>query len=223
MPPKGRSPATLEPDAGSAPDPELARVALARVGARPEAKEPLERAEIAAPAARLLGLSLAAADLFVAHPEELWALADLRARTSSELVQEVAADSRRLGPAAGIRRFRRRATARIAARDLGGAAVDEVMYELSNVAEACLRAALGAIDGAEVLAVLALGKLGGSELNYSSDVDVLFMHRAAGQAAQASASRAAAALIALLSEPTEDGVALRVDASLRPEGRGGPL
>jgi glutamate-ammonia-ligase adenylyltransferase len=68
-----------------------------------------------------------------------------------------------------------------------------------------------------------MGKLGGEELNYASDVDVVFVHDPAGAEAQESASRWAAAVIGLVSEPTGDGVALRVDASLRPEGRAGPL
>ena len=68
-----------------------------------------------------------------------------------------------------------------------------------------------------------MGKLGGRELNYASDVDVLFVHREAGAAGEERAGRAAAALIDLLSAPGPDGIALRVDPDLRPEGRAGPL
>ena len=68
------------------------------------------------------------------------------------------------------------------------------------------------------MAVIAMGKLGGRELNYSSDVDLLFVHRDAGNDQQERANQAAAALIDLLSQATDDGVALRVDTNLRPEG-----
>jgi [glutamine synthetase] adenylyltransferase / [glutamine synthetase]-adenylyl-L-tyrosine phosphorylase len=206
---------------GEAPNPELARVAISRLGEVPAVRALLERPDILGPAARLLGFSSAAADFFLAHPREMESLAHIRLRSLGDLTAEVGADVAALGPGAGIRRFRRRATYRIAARDLSGGAVEEVMAELSDVAEACLRAATDA-SGAD-LAVIGMGKLGGRELNYSSDVDVLFLHADVGAEAQEAASRGAAGVIELLSESTEEGVALRVDVSLRPEGRAGPL
>ncbi|MGH2555198.1 MAG: bifunctional [glutamine synthetase] adenylyltransferase/[glutamine synthetase]-adenylyl-L-tyrosine phosphorylase, partial [Actinomycetota bacterium] len=162
-------------------------------------------------------------DFFIAHPEELEALADLRSRSLEELLAEAVSTAEALGPRAGVRRFRRRASYRVAARDLAGASVEDVTMELSRVAEACVRLALGAIPDPEGLTVIGLGKLGGRELNYSSDVDVVFVHSRTGGEAQKRAGRAAAAVIALLSDPTPEGVAFRVDATLRPEGRAGPL
>src|SRR5207249_3642746 len=132
--------------------------------------------------------------------------------------EEARAEVERLGPQSGLRRFRRRAGYRIAARDLAGATVDDVVAEITDVAEACLRTAVAVTPGAGDLAVVGMGKLGGRELNYSSDVDVLFVHRTPGPDAQERCARAAAAVIRLLSEPTADGLALRVDANLRPEG-----
>jgi [glutamine synthetase] adenylyltransferase / [glutamine synthetase]-adenylyl-L-tyrosine phosphorylase len=208
---------------GEAPDPELARVAVSRMEERPGARALLERPEIILGAARLLGFSTAASDFFTAHPEELEALSDLRPRTLDELVLEAASVTEALGYRAGLRRFRRRASYRVAARDLAGASAEVVMTELTWIAEACLRLAARGIPGADRLAVIGLGKLGGQELNYSSDVDVLFVHGATGPEAQEAAGREAASMIAALSEPTPEGVALRVDASLRPEGRAGPL
>jgi glutamate-ammonia-ligase adenylyltransferase len=193
------------------------------MGERPPARELLARPDILPTAARLAGFSSAASDFFTAHPEELEALADLHPRSVDELVEEGAAAVASLGAWSGLRRFRRRAGYRVAARDLGGAGVEEVMAELTWVAEACLRLSLQAVDGAEPLSVIGMGKLGGRELNYSSDVDVLFVHRDAGGEIQAEASRAAAGVTALLSEPTAEGMVLRVDATLRPEGRAGPL
>jgi hypothetical protein len=65
---------------GEAPNPELARVAVSRIGERPGARELLERPDIIPAAARLLGFSTAASDFFLSHPEELESLADLSPR-----------------------------------------------------------------------------------------------------------------------------------------------
>ncbi|HXF71750.1 MAG TPA: DUF294 nucleotidyltransferase-like domain-containing protein, partial [Actinomycetota bacterium] len=220
----GGRPAVLSPEAlGEAPDPQLARVALSRVGEDRTARELLERPEVLRPAVRLLGLSTAAADFFAAHPEELAALADLRPRSHEELAAELERDLAHLGPADGLRRFRRRALLRVGARDLAGASLEEAVAEITAVAEACLGAACRLLGLVEGFAVLGLGKLGGGELNYASDVDVLFLHAGSGSGRQEEVERRAARLIRLLSEPTAEGVALRVDATLRPGGRRGPL
>src|SRR5205823_490850 len=149
-------------------------------------------------------------------------LADLHPRGLAELVSEAEEAAAAHGSAAGLRRFRRRATSRVAARDLAGATVDEVMQALSFIAEACLEVAVRTEAGIG-LVVIGMGKLGGEELNYSSDVDVLFVHRGAGGDEQERHSRGAATLLRLMGEPTEDGIVLRVDPTLRPEGRAGPL
>jgi [glutamine synthetase] adenylyltransferase / [glutamine synthetase]-adenylyl-L-tyrosine phosphorylase len=213
------SPEELGHALAAAPDPELARVALSRVGDDPGARDALEAPEVLAVALPLLGLSSAAADLLVRHPEETSALADVRARSRREVDAELGADLDAHGPAVGLRRFRRRAMMRIAARDLAGATLDDVVAEISAVAEACLEAAVREVAPDLRLAVIGLGKLGGAELNYASDVDLLFLHE--GDAA--AAERAAARLIALLSEPGAEGIALRVDPALRPGGRSGLL
>ncbi|HEX6331649.1 MAG TPA: hypothetical protein VF129_10245 [Actinomycetota bacterium] len=223
----GPGPSMLTPEVlgrtlADAPDPELARVALSRVGEDPSAREVLSREDILPVAIRLLGFSTAASDFLVANPEETAALVDLRVRSRSELDAELEADTARLGAADGLRRFRRRAMLRVAARDLGGAPLEDVVAEISAVAEACLDGASSAA-GAGGLAVVGLGKLGGGELNYASDVDVVFVHVEPGPRSEGPAVRAAAALIRLLSEPTAEGIALRVDPTLRPGGRGGAL
>jgi glutamate-ammonia-ligase adenylyltransferase len=218
-------PAVMTPEVlgralGEAPDPELARVAVSRMGDRSEARELLSRPEIISAAARLLGFSTAASDFFLAHPEELEALADVHPRALQELLDEAAGDVAQLGANAGLRRFRRRATYRVAAHDLAGADVEAVMAELSSVAEACIRLA---VQDGDRFAVIGMGKLGGEELNYSSDVDLLFVHRDSGAKAHDDAGKRAAGVVAMLSVPTGEGQALRVDATLRPEGRSGPL
>jgi glutamate-ammonia-ligase adenylyltransferase len=213
------TPEVLGRTLAEAPDPELARLQLSRVGVHAVAREALARPEIIRPAVVLLGFSSAASDFLVAHPEEVGALGDLRARSREDLDRELEADVARLGPQAGLRRFRQRAMLRVAARDLLGEGLEEVVEEISAVAEACLAlAARGTL-----LAVIGLGKLGGRELNYASDVDVVFLHPGGGPEAQQEAESAAGALIRLLSEPTAEGTALRVDAALRPGGRGGAL
>jgi glutamate-ammonia-ligase adenylyltransferase len=215
------SPAVLGRALAAAPDPELARVALARVGERPEAREILDDPAVIEPATRLLGFSTAAADFLVAHPGEAALFRDLGPRLRERLVAEAREAVAGLGAEAGLRRFRRRALLRVAARDLLGAGVEEVVEEVTAVAEACLELATDEAGGG--LAVIGLGKLGGAELNYASDVDVVFVHEGGGAEAQETAGRRAAHVVALLSEPTEEGVALRVDTALRPEGRSGPL
>ena len=81
-------------------------------------------------------------------------------------------------PGRGLRRWKRRQLLRIAVRDvLGLADLPAVGRELASLAEGCLQAALGLGPAYDVrVAVIGMGKLGGRELNYSSDVDVLFVH-----------------------------------------------
>lgn len=206
-----------------AADPALARLQLSRVGEDPRAREALARPEVLGPAVRLLGFSRAAADFLAAHPEEVSALASLHPRSRGDLREEVAAEAASRGMEAGLRRFRRRAMVRVAARDLLGEGLEAVVAEVTAIAEACLVEACASQGNEAGLAVIGLGKLGGAELNYASDVDVLFVHGGSGPEVQQGAERAAAGVIRLLAEPTADGVALRVDAALRPGGRAGTL
>src|SRR5207248_3100035 len=123
------------------------------------------------------------------------------------------------GPGA-LRRWKRRELLRTAARDLLGAAdLPAVGRELAALAEVCLGCALDLVAPGVPLGIIAMGKLGGRELNYASDVDVLFVHDDDG----ALAERAARAVLTTMSEPTADGIVFRTDADLRPEGRSGPL
>lgn len=115
--------------------------------------------------------------------------------------------------------------------------VAETAAELADLAIATLRAALALAEAAAPedaarcrLAVIAMGKCGGHELNYVSDVDVIFVGEAADtgpDADEAKAMRAATSLAAhmmrICSETTVEGSIWPVDANLRPEGRNGPL
>ncbi|MEX0833756.1 MAG: hypothetical protein WD276_07805 [Actinomycetota bacterium] len=203
------------------PDPKLAELALSRVAENPEARDALSRSEVLAPATLLLGFSRSVTDFLVAHPEETASLADLHPRSRDELAAELRADVKARGSLAGLRVFRRRAMMRVGARDLMGAPLEAIVEEITNTAEVCLETTCREAWDGKGFAVLGLGKLGGAELNYASDVDVIFLHLSADL--QEKAQGAAANLIRLLSEPTEEGLALRVDATLRPGGRGGAL
>ncbi|MEW6059231.1 MAG: DUF294 nucleotidyltransferase-like domain-containing protein [Actinomycetota bacterium] len=213
---------TLRRALAEAPDPELASLAVSRVGEDPRAYEVLMREGVLPLAVQLLGFSTAAADFLVAHPDEAGALVDVRPRLLPQLAAELRGDVDRLGFVAGLRLFRRRAMLRVAARDLAGARFEEIVEEISDVAEVCLDEACRSV-AALGLAVVGLGKLGGRELNYASDVDVVFLHEGSGGTRQEEAGHAVEEMIRLLSEPTSEGIALRVDTALRPGGYGSPL
>ena len=120
----------------------------------------------------------------------------------------------------GLRRWKRREFLRIAVRDLlAEADMPTVSRELAALAQVCLEQALAIVEPDVSFAVVGMGKLGGRELNYASDIDVLFIHD--GDAA--AAERTARALLATMTVPSEDGIVFRTDANLRPEGRHGPL
>lgn len=136
--------------------------------------------------------------------------------------------------AAGIAAIRRRATADIAARDLTGVvSLEAVTGELSALAQSVLTGALQGVqqrrdsEPAVRIAVIGMGKLGGYELNYVSDVDVLFVHEPVNGIDDETASREAnlvlSQLLELLNRSTTMGRAYEIDPTLRPEGRSGAL
>ncbi|HQR28224.1 MAG TPA: bifunctional [glutamine synthetase] adenylyltransferase/[glutamine synthetase]-adenylyl-L-tyrosine phosphorylase, partial [Nocardioides sp.] len=129
----------------------------------------------------------------------------------------------------------RRHLLRLASRDLAHhLAVEDAAAELSDLAAGTLEAAL-AVARARVgdrartarLAVVAMGKCGAHELNYVSDVDVIFVAEPVEGAPEQEALRVAAQLAAQMmqvcSEHTAEGTIWPVDAALRPEGKAGPL
>ena len=120
-----------------------------------------------------------------------------------------------------LRRLRMRVVLRVMARDLEGSAnLAEVCATMSDLAELQIAAALD-WTGARGLVVVAMGKLGGRELNVSSDVDLIFLHREGADAP--ALERAGRKLISLLADITGDGFAFRVDMRLRPYGESGQL
>lgn len=145
-----------------------------------------------------------------------------------------------------VRRFRHAEAVRIVWRDLCEFAdLAETLRDLSALADACIDVSLNKLydwhcerwgtprdaDGEQQrLIVLGMGKLGGRELNFSSDIDLIFAFQDNGET-DSSAPRAniefftrlGQRLIRVLSEPTVDGFAYRVDMRLRPFGDSGPL
>jgi glutamate-ammonia-ligase adenylyltransferase len=200
----------------------------------------------------VLGASQALADHLVRHPEQWRELADPLLGSSrpaayavrAGLLGAVGAEPADPTPTAtlddgaaldALRVEYRRVLLRLASRDLAHhLGVDDAAAELSDLAAGALEAALAIArarvgrDAAQArLAVIALGKCGGHELNYVSDVDVLFVYEPAPGADEAVAARVATQLASHLmkacSEHTPEGTIWPVDANLRPEGAAGPL
>ena len=202
----------------------------------------------------VLGASTALGNALVARPAELAVLADptpgtgADARTvRAELLTAVGADPDAEVPVAALaggegtvamrRAYRSRLT-RIAATDLTSAeplsVLPAVGEALADLAAAALEAAL-ALARAEVpdggaaarLAVIGMGKTGGRELNYVSDVDVVYVVEPAAGASEDEAiavgTRLATLLASACSAPGIEPALWPVDAALRPEGKAGPL
>jgi glutamate-ammonia-ligase adenylyltransferase len=91
--------------------------------------------------------------------------------------------------------------------------------ELAALADACLSRALALARPEIPISVIGMGKLGGRELNYASDVDILVVHDGDGH----EADRVVRSVLVTMTTPTADGIVFRTDADLRPEGRAGPL
>ena len=148
-----------------------------------------------------------------------------------------------------VRRFRKEKQIAITLKDiLHMASLQDIMLEMSNVADAVLSESLLFVSSfldqrygrpeQNSLSVIALGKLGAQELNYSSDVDLVFVYRTDGETSGAESipgmmiNRVSAAeyyvklveeFTRFISKDTEDGFAFRVDLRLRPEGQRGSL
>ncbi len=192
-------------------------------------------------------------DLFVNRPELLDSLirVDLTriAKTGVEMREEINASIAEAFDVEEkldrLRRYRVEEFVRLGLHDLGGElGFDESIAQLTGLAEACLDAALtlarGEMDawyGSPTIgrfAVLAMGKLGEAQLDYHSDLDLVFLYDSpeAAETRGGPAGKIAAheyyvklgqRIITYLSAPTREGVAYKLDMRLRPSGRSGPL
>jgi glutamate-ammonia-ligase adenylyltransferase len=182
------------------------------------------------------GFAALAADPFLRRekPAELIAR---EVRAAAEPATDFADLQRRL------RRARRSEILRLGARELGWGTTAEVARELSAFADVCLDVAVAHCDAALTrelgaprteggaparFVVMAMGKLGGEELNFSSDVDVCYFYSTdAGSAGDHTLhgyyAELARRVTAAIEQPTAEGMIFRVDLRLRPEGRSGPI
>lgn len=176
--------------------------------------DPIRKIDLSRAAARLLAAQPALqAELDAAAPA--FSAAEIARALEGAAADDEAALRRRL------RRLRQRVLLRTMARDLDGRAdLAEVCGAMSELAEQAIRCAL-AWAGRPDLVVVAMGKLGGRELNVSSDIDLVFLHPEDGD--QEKLERAGRKLISLLQDIDEDGYVFRVDMRLRPYGASGPL
>jgi len=148
-----------------------------------------------------------------------------------------------------VRRFRKDKQIGITLRDiLHRTGLPEIMLEMSSLADVILRQSLEFVEPFlaqrygrpedNAFSIIALGKLGAEELNYSSDVDIVFVYRAEGETSGVSSIpgvtmnrvsafeyyvKLAEELAKFISSNTEDGFAYRVDLRLRPQGQRGSL
>ncbi|MEI2777797.1 MAG: bifunctional [glutamine synthetase] adenylyltransferase/[glutamine synthetase]-adenylyl-L-tyrosine phosphorylase [Tetrasphaera sp.] len=190
----------------------------------------------------VLGASIALGDHLVAHPEHWRSVAEARPRTVAERIQRlvgaVSDPPDGLSPDDALRVYYRRGLLGITAIDLTAPdpllAMPTTAAALADLAQAALEAAYtiarreaGESAASCRLAVIAMGKTGGRELNYISDVDVIFVAEPAGgaseQEAMAVATTMATRLMAACGKSTSHGSLWQVDPALRPEGKQGPL
>ncbi len=175
------------------------------------------------------------ADLLIRTPEYLEVLTNPAIRNRGRGEAQLWADlTRRVGIAKtpnarrdALRRFKPPEVLRIGIRDLLGlASMPETARAISDFADVCVRMAWQICAEERGLteapfAVFALGKLGGQELNYASDIDLIFVHSDAMPAAEA--VKLGEAIRDALAKATDAGFVFRVDLRLRPEGRFGPV
>lgn len=187
------------------------------------------------------------------HPDWLFDIPDLnKVMTAGEyrerLLGFVGGDSTRSPQTVDLATFRRRELLRIVLRDsLGLDTLPAITEELSNLADAILQEALSEIvadlakryglpsDALKTasgsgFSVIALGKLGGRELNYSSDIDLMFLYKGNGETAGPNVvtnrefyKKVANRYTELLATYTHEGLCYRVDLRLRPEGKLGEI
>jgi glutamate-ammonia-ligase adenylyltransferase len=189
----------------------------------------------------IFGASQYMSDIVIRNPGYLYWLLEKRVwdhtDTKESYLAELTDTGRFLslnGKLNAVRRFHRRALLRIGALDLmGKRTVEETARSLSHLADAIVEVAYRLLCDADPntdrgetgtgFAVIALGKLGGRELNYSSDIDLIFVCDDVDDDAIEAHARLAKKLASALADVSTEGHLYRVDLRLRPDGRAGPL
>ncbi|WP_369203885.1 bifunctional [glutamine synthetase] adenylyltransferase/[glutamine synthetase]-adenylyl-L-tyrosine phosphorylase [Streptomyces sp. PU-14G] len=228
---------------GATADPDLALLGLLRLAEAEADPQVLLGTLLTAKPLRdrllgVLGASDALADHLARHPHDWQALATYESADLHPGIEEFEAALRQADDRDTLRVAYRRALLGIAARDVCGTNdLAHTAAQLADLATATLRRALAQAQAAAPedaaacrLAVVGMGKAGGNELNYVSDVDVIFVAEPAGAGgaqdeaeALRAATRVAAHMMRICSDTTGEGTIWPVDANLRPEGRNGPL
>ncbi|MBT9612521.1 MAG: bifunctional [glutamate--ammonia ligase]-adenylyl-L-tyrosine phosphorylase/[glutamate--ammonia-ligase] adenylyltransferase [Burkholderiales bacterium] len=190
---------------------------------------------------RLLGAEPALRDELGAGLGQAFSRDEMLAFLAAQPIQDEASLKR------ALRALRKRVALRLMVRDLSGHAdLGEVMTGITQLAEVAIQVALRHLDDwlqqthgtpmgeesgiRQELIVVGMGKLGGGELNVSSDVDLIYLYPEAGETTGRSPlsnheyfTRLGQKLSQALSEHTADGYVFRVDLRLRPYGDSGPL
>ncbi len=239
------------------PDPDMAMNNLGRFVAG--ARSPLSLGTLfqrdptsLPPLVQIFSTSQHFSDLLVADPESFDLLRLTEGQPvgkqylTADIVSEVSALEHEPAVLGALRRFKHREMLRIAYGDIvREQSLTTVTSQISYLADAILEAALAAAHKRLAqqrgvprgpagrparFVVLAMGKLGGVELNYSSDIDLIFLYDGEGQTDGRRPitngeffERLARNLVTMLTEPTDLGICYRVDLRLRPEGERGPV
>lgn len=218
-----------------APDPDLGLLGLRNMVTGPQRATELVTAfrdspTIARRLCLLLGTSPLLADTLLHNPDLVGLLDDAQALAPLPRDALVAACRAPMawrddeaGRARGLVRMKRREELRIAARDvLGEAGLEATARALTDLAEAVVVAALEALAPPVPLGVIAMGRFGGAELSYASDLDVMFVTDGTPEVV-AEAERVAERLLRFLNGTVPATRIYAIDARLRPEGTSGPL
>ncbi len=218
-----------------APDPDLGLLGLRSLTTGQHRRDHLialfrESSEAARRLCILLGTSALAPRALERHPELLADLAvdeALRSRSRAELVDHAGRSlAWRSGPQRrhGLVQVRQSEWLRIAAADIFGLSdVATTGRSLTELAEAVLQTALVEIAPDVPFAIIAMGRFGGAELSYASDLDVLLVYDGHTSADTEAGEKAAEALLRYVNGETPATRLWRLDTELRPEGRKGPL
>lgn len=220
----------------SSPDPDLGLLGLRKLVTGGQRAMELvvafrDSPEVARHLCVLLGTSRLLGDVLVANPDLVDRLADpgrLQTLAREQLVASAhaATDWRESVEERqrALQRWQHRHLVGVAARDVfGHADVSRVGEDLTALAEATLEVAVAAGRPSLPFAVVAVGRFGGGDLSYASDLDVVFAYDGDGAPAHEEALRVAGEVMRHVGGETPAQRIYAVDAGLRPEGKQGPL
>lgn len=168
---------------------------------------------------RLFDASAVSSEIVIRRPQLVEEIARGRALgqqlTTPEFLDGLSKNAENLPVADWMRVYRRAEVLRILLRDiLGFASQEELQREMTDLAEACLRFGMAALEVSEELTIVALGKIGGRELLYGADLDLVFIGKDSAPGEK---------LISIMNTKTSEGRVFPIDCRLRPEGESAPL